>query len=306
MWRTFNAILLLQPQSAHPVFKTSVEAPGYDNCSLHLHYVLPRIVFVDPYELNNRADAYTFKHDGPSNLELPVFPLPVDGTLDVEVPLHVRYGATAQAGEAPFVYTQLPWPDVFFACPTSVSSESKALLPRMRRSFAAAFEAPSTSIISLPSPPGASPFESIRTPVGNAADVARVELDTAVVVLAAFFYLTTMPTMLEVSSTPYHITWDTDFPEPELSNALRTAQKALHEDRVPNKDRLPPIISLTCDIGIIWELLYHFRVPAEEIDSRMEAMGVLPVWLAMTETEFPPPPGTPQREAGDTSPFVWK
>ncbi|KAJ7640738.1 PIG-X [Mycena polygramma] len=216
---------LLQPQSAHPVFKTSVKAPGHDNCSLHLHYVLPRIVFVDPYELSNRADAYSFKYDGPSNLELPVFalpasegeadegfaaellltraqPLPADGALDVEVPLHVRYGATAQAGEAPFVYTQLPWPDVFFACPISAPSESRAQLPRMRPSLAAEFEAPSTSIIHVPPPPGEAPFERIRTPVGNAADVGRVELGTAVVVLAAFFYLvrTVRRTMARLST----------------------------------------------------------------------------------------------------------
>jgi hypothetical protein len=38
-------------------------------------------------------------------------------------------------------------------------------------------------------PHGAVPIETIRTPVGAAADVARVELGTAVVVLAAFFYL---------------------------------------------------------------------------------------------------------------------
>ncbi|KAJ6459733.1 hypothetical protein C8R47DRAFT_933168, partial [Mycena vitilis] len=83
----------------------------YDNCSLHLHYVLPRIVFVDPYELTNRADVYPFKYDGPSNIERSVFALsaaeddvdaelpptvahslPADGALEVEVPLHVRYG----------------------------------------------------------------------------------------------------------------------------------------------------------------------------------------------------------------------
>ncbi|KAJ6459737.1 PIG-X [Mycena vitilis] len=203
---------LLQPQSAHPVFKTSVKAPGYGNCSLHLHYALPSIVFADPYELSNRADEYTFKYNGPSNLELPVFalpaakdgldedvaaellltithPLPEDGASEVEVPLHVRYGATARAGEAPFVHTQLSWPDAFFACPTSVYGGSKALLPRMHPSFAANFEASSISIVRLHPPPGASPFESIRTPVGNAADVGRVELGTAVVVLAAFFYL---------------------------------------------------------------------------------------------------------------------
>jgi hypothetical protein len=36
---------------------------------------------------------------------------------------------------------------------------------------------------------GATPVEVIRTPVGNAEEVARVELGTAVVILVSFFYL---------------------------------------------------------------------------------------------------------------------
>ncbi|KAJ6551532.1 PIG-X [Mycena capillaripes] len=195
--------LLLQPHSFHPIFKTNLSAPGSADCSLHLHYALPPMVFIDPYELTNRADAYSFKHAGPSNLELPVFALvaadtdkpgelllsvarslTADGVLDVEVPLHVRYGATATSG-APFQLTQLPWPEVFLSCPASTSANAPLL--SMHRSLAAAFDG--ASIVRLEPPPGAVPVETIRTPVGDAADVARVELGTAVVVLASFFYL---------------------------------------------------------------------------------------------------------------------
>ncbi|KAF7360615.1 Protein pbn1 [Mycena venus] len=94
------------PQSFHHVFKTSISASGHDNYSLHFHYELSPLIFVDPYELSHRADAYSFKHAGASNLELPVFalgscddgnttplvsamqPLSEDGVLGVEVPLH--------------------------------------------------------------------------------------------------------------------------------------------------------------------------------------------------------------------------
>ncbi|KAF7360562.1 RBR-type E3 ubiquitin transferase [Mycena venus] len=193
---------VLHSQSFHPVFKTSISAPGHENCSLHLHYELPPLIFVDPYELSNRADAYSFKHAGPSNLELPVFalgpgddgnatllvsaaqPLSVDGVLDVEVPLHVRY---ARATESPssFQLTRLSWPEAFLECPRTYSTSSQ--LPPMRREFAAAFDG--AAIVRLAPPPGAIPVETIRTPVGDAADVGRVELGTAVVVIAAFFYL---------------------------------------------------------------------------------------------------------------------
>jgi hypothetical protein len=138
--RLMQSSSILHSRSFHPIFKTTISAPGFSNCSLHLHYALPPIVFVDPYELSNRADASSFKYAGPSSLELPVFALdakdedagllvsitrrlPEDGALDVEVPLHVRYGKTA-ANRSPFQLTTVPWPDAFLACPASSSSSS--------------------------------------------------------------------------------------------------------------------------------------------------------------------------------------
>ncbi|KAJ7255885.1 PIG-X [Mycena haematopus] len=170
------------------------------------------MVFVDPYELSNRADAYSFKYyAGPSNLELPVFalsgdgdeenavllltvsqPLSADGVLDVEVPLHTRYGSTrvstSESSTGSFQLTQLPWPDAFLACPASASTGADSqLLPIMRPEFTAAFG--KTVIFRLSPPLGAIPVETIRTPVGDASHVGPVEVGTAVTVLVAFFYL---------------------------------------------------------------------------------------------------------------------
>ncbi|KAJ7512888.1 PIG-X [Mycena galericulata] len=188
---------LAHEQSFHPVFKTRVSAEGFENCSLHLLYTLPPLVFVDPYELANRADAYSFKYAGPSNLELPVAALanedaalllsiawtPSDSPLVVEVPLHVRYGPAAAAAD-PIQRTPIPWPDAFFACPVSRTADA---LPAMTREFAAPFD--NSSIFRVATPVDAARIETIQTPVGNVADVGRVELGTAVVVLASFFYL---------------------------------------------------------------------------------------------------------------------
>lgn len=133
--------------SFHPVFKTTISLPAtsdLSNCSLHLHYALPPIFFIDPYELSARADAYSFQYapSGPfgGNLELPLAALDADADADaenaslllsvakdvseVEVPLHVRYGATAHEGGEPYQLTQLSWPDAFLACPASTSTPS--------------------------------------------------------------------------------------------------------------------------------------------------------------------------------------
>ncbi|KAJ7104436.1 PIG-X [Mycena belliarum] len=184
---------LLHKQSFHPVFKTSISAAGFEECALHLHYTLPVMVFVDPFELGNRADAYSFEYVGPSNLELPVAALPDESSAllinvvgnqnDVEVPLHVRYPDAAAA--KPFRHTELPWPEAFFACP--VTGPGTDALPIMPRPFATLFQ--NSSIFRLKTPSESARVEVITTPVGDTADVALVELGTALVVLVSFFYL---------------------------------------------------------------------------------------------------------------------
>ncbi|KAJ7211166.1 PIG-X [Mycena pura] len=200
---------LAHPQSFHPVFQTTISARGFHGCSLHLYYALPALIFCDPYELSNRADAYSFQHAGPSNLELPVAALdPAAGNaslllsitppksasgelldVEVEVPLHVRYGAVAAqtangSSLAPFQRTELPWPEAFFACPARTSTDA---LPPMPPALAAPFG--TSTIFVLKTPEGVTPVEVLETPVGAAADVRTVELWTAVVVMASFFYL---------------------------------------------------------------------------------------------------------------------
>ncbi|KAJ7485653.1 PIG-X [Mycena latifolia] len=186
---------LQHAQSFHPVFKTRVVAPGFEECALHLHYVLPPLVFVDPYELDNRAESYSFRYAGPESLELPAAALPdeqaallisVVGTPEeVEVPLHVRYPAADAVAAGPFKHTELPWPEAFYVCPPSMPSTDS--VPPMPQDFDASFA--NASIFRLATPPDAARMEIIRTPVGDSAHVAQVELGTAVVVLVSFFYL---------------------------------------------------------------------------------------------------------------------
>ncbi|KIP02661.1 hypothetical protein PHLGIDRAFT_45244, partial [Phlebiopsis gigantea 11061_1 CR5-6] len=77
----------------------------------HLAYALPRGVFVDPYELDQRAHLYTYTLRAPPDLEKPlsavddgdaelqvhVAPASVGdrGEIHVELPLHARYGRPA-------------------------------------------------------------------------------------------------------------------------------------------------------------------------------------------------------------------
>jgi len=110
------------------------------SCTLHLYFALPAQLFADPYELAHRRAYYTFERFGGGNLEAPVFapgaggpsgllldlivPESVDGdqarrdgsTLDIDVPLHARYGIPKTGGEL-IDEVVLPPPEAFWACP---------------------------------------------------------------------------------------------------------------------------------------------------------------------------------------------
>ncbi|KAF7325991.1 RBR-type E3 ubiquitin transferase [Mycena kentingensis (nom. inval.)] len=195
---------LINPQSFHPVLRTTVHhrPPAPADCALHLLYRLPPLLFVDPYELSNRAEEYTYAHAGPSNLELPVFALDTTGDagagnssvlltvedveieIEIELPLHVRYAAPSSSSTPlPVIRTELSWPDVFYAC----SRPNTTAPPPMPANLASSLVNKSIHIIDAGPHPDA--FAVIETPVGNAADVATVELGTAVVILVSFFYL---------------------------------------------------------------------------------------------------------------------
>ncbi|KAI5893183.1 uncharacterized protein SCHCODRAFT_01184540 [Schizophyllum commune H4-8] len=122
----------------HPTYKTLAnleDASLYADCTLNLHFVLPPTIFADRYELQNYAPRLQFAYRGPSNLELPVFALDSEegpellvsvalngegkeGPIEVNVPLHLRYGLVA----GPDAHTThedvlLPYPSAFLACP---------------------------------------------------------------------------------------------------------------------------------------------------------------------------------------------
>lgn len=128
---------LLPQKGAHPVSTSTIHLAGpsrqYAACTLHLHYTLPPLLFVDTHELAQRHTAYSFAHWGTRDIERPAHALPDEpselllsvvlrrgGTPDVnansgsgevgveadgadsddadtdvrvEVPMHLRYGA---------------------------------------------------------------------------------------------------------------------------------------------------------------------------------------------------------------------
>ncbi|KAJ6588723.1 hypothetical protein B0H19DRAFT_1248339 [Mycena capillaripes] len=60
--------------------------------------------------------------------------------------------------------------------------------------------------------------------------------------------------------TQYNITFDTNFPEPELSNALRIVKKEIYGDRDLNKDRFD-LNELLDAVETARDALWVFRVP---------------------------------------------
>ena len=140
----------------HSVLPSSVTP----NCTLHLYFSLPPLIFIDPYELSNYAQFYTFKHWGTANLELPVQAVSqnnswlllnvnvpqervlwarddphleaghdeIDVALEIKVPLHLRYGNPSYASNSGYDTTEMDWPTGFLSCPQSphVSCESQS------------------------------------------------------------------------------------------------------------------------------------------------------------------------------------
>lgn len=116
----------------HPISTTTISSPTFElGCSLHLHFSLPPLIFVDPYELAHHEQFYTFKHWGTSNLELPVTAVDEGGSsvllnvdipegakeVEVKLPLHLRYGNPAEASSSGHHSVEMAWPNGFLACP---------------------------------------------------------------------------------------------------------------------------------------------------------------------------------------------
>jgi hypothetical protein len=110
------------------------------SCTLHLYFSLPTQLFADPYELALRHAFYAFERFGGGNLEAPVFApgaggpsgllldvvVPEDvvdddeheGIIQIDVPLHARYGVP-KTGVELMDEVVLPPPEAFWACPSS-------------------------------------------------------------------------------------------------------------------------------------------------------------------------------------------
>jgi len=226
------------------------------SCTLHLYFTLPTQLFADPYELAHRSASYTFERFGGGNLEAPVFApgagadapagllldLVVPGgiagegedggtrssVIQIDVPLHARYGVPKTAGEL-IDQVALPPPEAFWACPTTSSRNvegapgihtrfsslrcwtSRILTPittinSLRMYTATDMQipdalrkvvelAPTTlvgggerTLVLIPRAESVR-TQTLRVPVGNAGDVPVVETGTAVVVLLTFVYL---------------------------------------------------------------------------------------------------------------------
>ncbi|KAK0485043.1 PIG-X [Armillaria novae-zelandiae] len=179
----------------HPTVTTNFHGISMEpSCRLFLLLTLPPLVFVDPYELANYKDSYTFHHAGPSNLELPVSAIGPsnshifvnashravkDGSL--QIPLHLRYGEVSVDG---FQAVDVSVPEGYVICEGRADFDAGSHIPE---EFTAFFRQSSVSRLS-PSLGLDSVFH-IQAPVGRPEDASQVERGTAVTILLCFIYL---------------------------------------------------------------------------------------------------------------------
>ena len=192
----------------HPTLRVAFNVDD-DNaaCSLHLRLSLPPVVFVDPYELENYKADYTFQHAGPSNLELPVAGIPSEHSYvllnvstdnNIEIPLHLRYGAV---GSREYETVDIPSPEGFLSCKglkgarnvsSNISYHQRRVLDnaksdimfRMPQRFSTLFS--STHVVPVAS---AEDIFQLQVPVGQTPDLPVVETGTALTILFCFAYL---------------------------------------------------------------------------------------------------------------------
>ncbi|SJL09982.1 uncharacterized protein ARMOST_13364 [Armillaria ostoyae] len=179
----------------HPTVTTNFHGISVEpSCSLFLLLTLPPLVFVDPYELANYKDSYTFRHAGPSNLELPVSAIgPSNSHVFVnvsrravkegslQIPLHLRYGDVSVDG---FQAVDVSVPEGYVICEGRADSDAGSYIPE---GFTAFFRQSNISRLS-PSLASDAVFH-VQAPVGRPDDASQVELGTAVTILLCFAYL---------------------------------------------------------------------------------------------------------------------
>ncbi|KAF8638969.1 hypothetical protein AX17_001830 [Amanita inopinata Kibby_2008] len=214
------------PNGYHPISTTTIHTPPppiaqtLQNCTAHLLYTLPPLIFVDKHELANYHDSYTFHHWGTSNLEYPVFAVDASDSLlllnfvgggygkdvSIKVPLHLRYGKPASPGPGPglgpskgryqygYDEAELKWPLGFFACPASANVASFGELSRLPDKVLRVLTQNSTKDIKILTITPAvndngETVQTVRVPVGNSGDLAFVEFGTAFTIFLLFWYL---------------------------------------------------------------------------------------------------------------------
>ena len=133
------------PVSSNVVHFSAGSSSSLVQCSFHLYFKLPPLLFVDPHELSQRNNSYTFNYWGSRDLEKPVHALPeterssdvllnvrlpasiddasVSWNLTVDLPMHLRYGvpapisSTSNSGKS-YDHVQVDVPIAFLLCKT--------------------------------------------------------------------------------------------------------------------------------------------------------------------------------------------
>ncbi|KAF9054137.1 PIG-X [Panaeolus papilionaceus] len=205
----------------HPTSVTTINNPGnhYQQCSLHLYFNLPALVFVDTNELSQRSTDYTYKHWGNTDLEKPVHALPdartellitlasvsavqstneVPKAIEVLVPLHFRYGLPrkhkSNAHDEAYEQINIHWPTPFFRCLDSTMqgySDSVNLPQHVFDALDNSTRTQGHSLIPiLPHSTTGNAYDTVNLPLGFKNDLVFVEPLTAItIVLCAFWIL---------------------------------------------------------------------------------------------------------------------
>ncbi|KAF8900163.1 PIG-X [Gymnopilus junonius] len=217
------------PKGFHPISNTKVYLPNplssYNSCSLHLHYTLPPLVFVDTHELAQRDSSYSFRHWGSRDLERPAHALPDENsellldvrflaeevghsktaagkgegtTIDVEVPMHLRYGkprapASSEEGKTgPYEEVHVDWPKAFLKCSSPLYDHASIPLPQRILLALPSLNSEKDSVFTAIPPHvdfSSKTSSLLFLPVGNPKDLAIVEGVTVVTMLVCFIFL---------------------------------------------------------------------------------------------------------------------
>ena len=214
----------ISTQGFHFSLATTVHVgPQQDlaGCSLHIVHDLGPDVYADQYELAQRPD-YNATLWGTSDLERPVSAVDPRGsvlllTIDpsrlarqqdanvtLEVPLHARYGRLAETSDVAFHTISLKRPLGFFSYPAD--GESSLVSMSHGLSSYSSFTDAVASVLDVLRPyqslegwptlpatfiPDSAPENQLQLtiPVGTLQDLAWVDIGTALVMIAMFFYV---------------------------------------------------------------------------------------------------------------------